>query len=344
LLLGFLQAAQGEGSPLRFYAFTNASEAVGFFANRNHFAALLNVSLILAGVWFSIAAGRAFDGGLFKTRSSLWFTAAAAFLVADVAGLALARSRAGLILAVAALMGTVLMGLRQRQRGSAKEGPGSLSVRRASAAIVLFAVIFAAQFGLGSILSRFEGDRVEDLRVALNRTGFKAALDALPFGTGLGSFVPVYAAAEHKEDLFAGFANRAHNDLIEIVLETGMTGIVLLSLFLAWFAKKAYAAWSSGRGGEGAADALLERAATLIIALLLAHSLMDYPLRTAALGSIFALFCAILAVPAGLHSKREGDAQRRDHSPGSGTGPRAPVVAAELWGGTAEWPDEWRGT
>ena len=38
--LGLLQVAQGPTSALRFFAFTNASEAVGFFANRNHYAAL----------------------------------------------------------------------------------------------------------------------------------------------------------------------------------------------------------------------------------------------------------------------------------------------------------------
>ena len=40
---------------------------------------------------------------------------------------------------------------------------------------------------------------------------------------------------------------------------------------------------------------LLQRAATLIIFLLLTHSLVDYPLRTTALSSIFMFFCAVLA-------------------------------------------------
>lgn len=41
VLLGFLQVAQGPSSPLRLFEFTNLTEAVGFFANRNHFSALL---------------------------------------------------------------------------------------------------------------------------------------------------------------------------------------------------------------------------------------------------------------------------------------------------------------
>ena len=53
LALGFLQVAQGPESQLRFYEMTNADEAVGFFANRNHFAAFLNVTLVLSALWLT---------------------------------------------------------------------------------------------------------------------------------------------------------------------------------------------------------------------------------------------------------------------------------------------------
>ena len=65
---------------------------------------------------------------------------------------------------------------------------------------------------------------MEDLRFALNQTTFETAVKTLPFGTGLGSFVRVYATVEKKEDAFAGFANRAHNDAAELLLETGVLG------------------------------------------------------------------------------------------------------------------------
>ena len=50
LMLGFLQVAQGPDSYLRFYE-DSSTEAIGFFANRNHFAAFLNVTLILSALW-----------------------------------------------------------------------------------------------------------------------------------------------------------------------------------------------------------------------------------------------------------------------------------------------------
>jgi hypothetical protein len=43
-----------------------------------------------------------------------------------------------------------------------------------------------------------------------------------PFGTGLGTFLPVYATVEKDENVSFAFANRAHNDLAEVLLETGI--------------------------------------------------------------------------------------------------------------------------
>jgi hypothetical protein len=56
VFVGLAQLSQGLTSPLRFFTFTNRSEAVGFFANRNHFAALLYTVLLFA------AACGDFDG------------------------------------------------------------------------------------------------------------------------------------------------------------------------------------------------------------------------------------------------------------------------------------------
>src|SRR5690606_34815955 len=58
VFLGLLQVAQGPESPLRFFAFTNPTEAVGFFANRNHFAALLYSLTLLAAAWTVHAAAQ----------------------------------------------------------------------------------------------------------------------------------------------------------------------------------------------------------------------------------------------------------------------------------------------
>jgi O-antigen ligase len=333
LLLGYLQFAQGPGSSLRFYDFTNPAEAVGFFANRNHFAAYLYVTLLLSAVWFAAAAERSLHNRAFKSRSLFWFAAAGALLLAIVAGLAMARSRAGLLLAIVALAGILIMTVRQGRRNAERHGRSRLG--RVSFATVLFAVLFTAQFGLGNILTRFEQDPTEDLRVPIAKTTAAAALRAMPFGTGLGSFVNVYAAVEEESDVFAGYANRAHNDLLELILESGLAGAGLLLAFLIWFARRTYAIWGVPAEAAGAYETYLERAATLAIALLLLHSLVDYPLRTTALAAIFAFFCAILAFPGARTTSREAESDP-DKRRSFGT------AQAEKWGSEINWPNSWQ--
>src|SRR5262249_32150178 len=48
VFVGLMQVAQGMTGPLRFFDIIDEPGAVGFFANRNHFAALLYVLLLFA--------------------------------------------------------------------------------------------------------------------------------------------------------------------------------------------------------------------------------------------------------------------------------------------------------
>ena len=136
-----------------------------------------------------------------KTRSILWFFAAAAFLVVTVTGLAMARSRAGVFLAMVALAGIVVMVLAQsRSQHSDADLRHRKRTRRISLAVALFAALFAVQVGLGRVLTRFDDQVSDDLRIPLATTTAETALKTLPFGTGLGSFVSVYGAVEKTEE------------------------------------------------------------------------------------------------------------------------------------------------
>lgn len=347
LLLGFLQVAQGPQSALRFFEITNPTEAVGFFANRNHFAAQLYATLIFAAIWFAFMAKDWSRVGAFDTHAVLWLCAALVLLIAIVTGLALARSRAGLLLALGAMAGIVAMVFIDG-RASTGRG-GSRTMRRAAMVSLGIAVLFAAQFGLHRSLSRFESDPLEDLRIQLTSTTFKAALDNLPFGTGFGSFIPVYAGMERTEDLVGSYANRAHNDWAEFLLETGVPGAIVAALFLWWFTLRTMSIWrrrppeDEGEGEGTGTDhhLMLQRGASLVVALLLAHSLVDYPLRTTAMVTLFAFSCALLIdapeseTPVQAAPKPPARKRRRKSE--------APAAAVkETWGAEIEWPDAWR--
>lgn len=77
--VGLLQVAQGPDSPLRFFEITNPSEAVGFFANRNHFASFLYSLTLLAAAW-AVDAGTRKKNSLVEKRVAN-VTLAIAFVV-----------------------------------------------------------------------------------------------------------------------------------------------------------------------------------------------------------------------------------------------------------------------
>lgn len=342
LLLGFLQVAQGPQSSLRFFQFTNPTEAVGFFANRNHFAAQLYTVLVFAAVWFSFAAKDLVRQRALDTRAILWFAAAAALLIAAIAGLFLARSRAGLILALAAIGGIVAMFFVRGGESRSGHDSSTRSVRRIALGAIGLAVLFAAQFGLDRVMTRFEVDPLADLRVALTSTTLRMAMDSLPFGTGLGSFVNVYLTQEKTRDLFSDYANRAHNDWAELLLETGIFGLAIAVLFLWWFTGRAIAVWRPPETDELNHHLMLQRAATVAIILLLAHSLVDYPLRTTAMGALFAFACAILIEPPAPATPAEPPPRRSSRRRKARSAPSSEAPSQEEWGADIDWPEAWK--
>jgi O-antigen ligase len=118
----------------------------------------------------------------------------------------------------------------------------------------------------------------------------RAARDFMPLGSGVGTFRQVYALYEDHDRLdVTTYVNHAHNDYLELALETGVPGLAVLALFLLWWGRAAWRAWRSREADPFA------RAAAVASAAILVHSLVDFPLRTAAIGACFAL-CLVLLV------------------------------------------------
>jgi hypothetical protein len=200
----------------------------------------------------------------------------------------------------------------------------------------------------------------------LARVTIEAARALLPLGSAVGTFVPVYASFEKPRDTMINtFANRAHNDFLEGLLESGLVGVVMLGVFLIWFVLNSVRHWRRTHTDIAQTDQLLPRAATIVVALLLAHSLSDYPLRTAAIMVVIAFSCALLLEPrasptkehlARAPSSRErqwieptfaGAVPRAIATAQSATGVGTPLAAAapkprQRWGANVEWPDSWK--
>ena len=280
--LGLLQVAQGPASTLRFYQFRNQSEAIGFFGNRNHFAALLYVMILLGSAW-AINAGAAAASALrrreFDATSTLVALGCFTLLVVLIAAEAMARSRAGMGLTMVALVGAFFLGVADPGTRVGASAPRKLLLVAIAVALVL-----TLQFALYRILQRFDQD--EDVgpgsRAALTSDTIQAARAYMPVGSGLGSFVPVYRLFQPPEHILPNiYANTAVNDVAQTWLETGVFGLALMGWFVFWFVRRSLEIWRGVPPPDvDAIDWSLARAATIIIALLAVHSFFDFALRT----------------------------------------------------------------
>ena len=280
--LGMMQVAGGELSPLRFYAQTNPDSGVGFFANRNHQAALLVTAVALTPQWMTAFRDQADGRGRFGL-----FLAFAIELVLIV-GIGVTRSRAGVLLAAPAIIGGVLVAVGQG---------GDKSFRRSALALLGAAVVGSALVGVfasSRLIDRFQSPLSADQRLQASPAIEHAARVFAPVGSGLGSFDRIYRIYEPIGAVRDLYLNHAHNDWLELWLETGAAGLFVVGAFVLWWLWATVRLWRPGRHarGDGA-----RAGASLVIGLLLAHSIVDYPLRTAALVSLLALTCGILAAP-----------------------------------------------
>jgi hypothetical protein len=221
-------------------------------------------------------------------------------LVVLLAGEVFARSRAGIALTMVALLASIALGFSQRGAVTAA-APG----RKILIGAVVVAIAFSLQFALYRVLERVS-DPTEDSRPAAAVTTFEAASANMPLGSGIGTFVPVYATFEKPQDVAPYYMNRAHNDVLEASLESGVLGLALMGLFATWLVRRSLAVWRSApAGGANRLDWSLVRAATLVAGLIAAHSFVDYPLRTSAMTAIMAFACALLIEPpVGVYSRK----------------------------------------
>lgn len=363
--LGLLQIAQGPASRLRFFSATNLSEAVGFFANRNHFAAFLYVVLLFAAVWaidIGFAVGPWRDRRIFEARSIVTITASFLAIVILLAAEAMARSRAGMVLTMVSLVGVYGLVLTDRRRRTLSSTPLNFLFAAAGTAFIL-----VVQFALYRVLARFNTDPLDDLRLQFARTTIEAAWAYMPFGAGMGTFVPVYGMFEKPQDLFAhAYINHAHDDVLELWLETGIFGIALMGAFAAWFVSRAAKIWRHASIGANAFDRSLARASTIAVALIVTHSFLDYPLRTAAMTAILAFACGLMVETLGVDTRaKERRVRTSFDTTVQDAAPRVPAVSVAWppataagqeaapsyhpprqrparWGDDVEWPEAWR--
>jgi O-antigen ligase len=179
----------------------------------------------------------------------------------------------------------IVMSLR-KQRGT----------KRILALVVGIALMLSVQFALLGILQRLENDPLDDNRWQFAQITREAATAYAPLGSGLGTFRQAYQPFEAKHSPSPAIVNHAHDDYLELWLEGGIPALILLGLGgSAWIWRGMQLWWLRKGDSRELADPSrsLARVAWLSATLPLIHSMLDYPLRTTANLSVFAVLAAI---------------------------------------------------
>ncbi len=289
-LWGMVQAIGGFSRALYFYDVTNSDSPTGFFANRNHMAAMQVCILPLLAVIAARAKG---------PRMRLIQTACAAIGILAIMMAATTGSRAGIALSLIALAGCWLA-WQARPRNPKALRRRDVRQRWVPYAFGAFGMAMLAGFALlltqTQSFTRVTGSgNVEEFRFVVWDTMIEFLPQYMPLGSGIGSFVEVFQVHEPSEMLGTSYWNHAHNDWLEWALEGGVPALILMAFALFVFIRATLGLVAIRQTGR--LEVQLGLAGAVVLFVLGLWSGVDYPLRTPALACVAALASVWMAFP-----------------------------------------------
>jgi O-antigen ligase len=303
-LIGVLQILGDPRGSLYFYRITNNGSAVGLFANRNHAAVLLASLFPMLAVYASSFGDR--DD---KARGRQLMAMAAGMILVPL--ILVTGSRAGLIVAVPALLAAALLFSRIESSGGRKKAAAFelKSTHIIVATTVVGLAFLTIYFARAEAFDRLFGQAAtEDTRRDYWEIGLKMAWDFFPFGSGSGSFVETYQIYEPNSYLSANYVNHMHNDWLELWLTTGLPGVMMTLAAVALFLKEAFAIWLRKDADRRAVR--YARMASVVIIIIALASFGDYPLRTPIMMAVFSIFALWLTSPALSQKEQSAPSER----------------------------------
>jgi len=274
----------GAGASAYLYPGPSIGLPTGLFSNRNHQAALMAGSLPLFAAW--AMAGAARQGGLSVPRIVVGSVGALLVLLVLLGS----GSRSGLVIAALNAIGALYLIIQARGLAQSR---ALLWVVPGLVAASALATLVALWSGRGSGFARFLALREPGAEMRFSAWPILKQLmvDYLPWGSGFGTFDPLFRIFEPDSLLKPSYFNAAHSDPVELVITGGIPAVAVAVLFVVWFARRTVAVFAAPVGDT----VLAARAGAMLLATLLLASLSDYPLRTPLGGMIAALAVALVA-------------------------------------------------
>ncbi|UCU94183.1 O-antigen ligase family protein [Hydrogenophaga taeniospiralis] len=272
--LGLLQLGGFEGL---YFGMDGVEPVIGSYASKNTYANLLAMAVPLAvlGLWGASGRKRRGSGNKGERRSPWWGVLALLTLLA--AALA-STSRTGI--ATALLVALLALTLLAPARESAGGGRSGWLRRLGLPALALGLLAVALFMGGLDWVERFDAERLaadDALRALTREATWQGALAYWPLGSGLGSYAWVFPRFQSPE-VGRYWLDLAHNDYLQVLMETGALGLVSMALALALMGRRALQLFSAGRGTWNSSDRLAVACGLGLLATLL-HAWVDYPFR-----------------------------------------------------------------
>ena len=279
-ILGAIQISVGTPASLSSYGDPTPGSATGLFANRNHQAQLMLLGLVATSMLIRLEPAQV---RLPRKGRDLRIHLGWLLFPLFIALTGAAQSRAGLVLMIPAVSAALIIALNPK---------GTIRIFGAAVVAIAAAVGFLT-FSPNALA------RLATLQSTLSTDGRAISLPDImytlgqywPWGSGFGTFVPVFRANENLDLVTEQYLNHAHNEVLELLIEAGLAGALVLASAALLLVARVVQLMRRSQRGRGAGPAL---AGLTMLVLLILHSLIDYPLRTAALASVAAVALGFL--------------------------------------------------
>ena len=296
VLIAFVQAIWGllQAGPFKelYFGAEFAGGLIGSFANANHFANFIAMTLPLAVfvIWQALPERHSKTGQTLQVVAIFWSLVLLILVTAVVAS----GSRTGLATGLMVTLLALLLLLRSLSEKSARWFGLGAGVLLLVVLVIVGADRFVARFdtGLLGIDASF--------RWLLIGSSWQAAQAFWPVGSGPGSYSAVYPLFQPPG--LRGFAEHAHNDYVQLLMEFGALFVLLAGLVTWLVVRQGMSLWRhSGKAGRGLGAAQLQLCCGLGLLAVLLHSWVDFNLHIPA----NAMLCACL-LGAFLRPRRPG--------------------------------------
>jgi O-antigen ligase len=240
----------------------------GSYTNRNHYAGLMEM-LLPFGLVISISLSVLPSLRLLSSFGSLVM----------LASIFVSGSRGGMLAVVIALIIFAFHYWRHEQTSTA--------VRTTMVAAVV-ALVFIGYFSYERVASRSVMEATDSIRLQIARDSLRLVAEHPLLGSGLGTFTSIYPQV--RTFPINLFMNAAHNDYVQLTVETGLLGMISAAAFLFLVFQNAFR--SIHRARKSWFSAVTLAAITGCVALLV-HSLFDFNLEIPANAATFAFLTGL---------------------------------------------------